>query len=82
MGSLSYKPEYRRNLPHLQPEGATFFVTFRLVDSVPRVVMKQWQEEKEALERELGAMKAENERAERRRQFHRCRFAQLEKLLR
>jgi len=39
-------PGYRRNLPHLRVEGATCFVTFRLADSIPESVAKQWQEEK------------------------------------
>lgn len=29
------KTNYRRKLPHINPLGATFFVTFRLIDSVP-----------------------------------------------
>lgn len=29
------KTFYRRNLPHIQPLGASFFITFRLVNSVP-----------------------------------------------
>ena len=35
MGNLDYKPDYRRNLPHIQPPSATFFVTFRLAGSLP-----------------------------------------------
>ena len=30
---------YRRNLPHLRIEGATYFVTFRLNDSLPESVV-------------------------------------------
>jgi hypothetical protein len=30
-----FKEEYRRNLPHIQPQGAMFFVTLRLYDSIP-----------------------------------------------
>ena len=30
------KTFYRRNLPHIQPIGSSFFVTFRLKDSIPR----------------------------------------------
>lgn len=30
------KEFYKQRLPHIQPIGATFFVTFRLYDSVPR----------------------------------------------
>ncbi len=81
MNNLSYKPEYRRNLPHLQPKGATFFVTFRLVDSVPRAVQERWREEKDALERELSRLPTEDERAKQRKQFQRRRFAELERLL-
>lgn len=40
-------PGYRRNLPHLRVEGATYFVTFRLADSIPESVAKQWHEERE-----------------------------------
>ncbi|VGO21372.1 transposase [Pontiella sulfatireligans] len=36
---------YHRNLPHWRQEGATYFVTFRLGDSIPKQVLLQWQEE-------------------------------------
>ncbi len=36
-------PGYRRNLPHLRLEDATYFVTFRLADSIPESVAHQWQ---------------------------------------
>ena len=39
-------PGYRRNLPHLRLEGATYFVTFRLADSIPESVARQWHEER------------------------------------
>ena len=38
---------YRRNLPHWRQAGATYFVTFRLGDSVPRKVLEQWEYEKQ-----------------------------------
>lgn len=38
---------YRRNLPHWRQDGATYFVTFRLGDSVPRKVLDQWEYEKQ-----------------------------------
>jgi DNA polymerase III alpha subunit len=34
---------YSRSLPHWQQEGATYFVTFRLADSLPRDVFDQWR---------------------------------------
>ncbi len=35
------KEDYKRNLPHIQPIGAAFFVTFRLKDSIPKA--KIWR---------------------------------------
>lgn len=56
MSQLDYKPFYRRNLPHIQPPGAGFFVTFRLAGSLPRCVIDELFAEEEALERRLEAM--------------------------
>ena len=39
-------PNYRRNLPHLRIQGATYFVTFRLADSIPEIIAKRWQRER------------------------------------
>ncbi|HEX3228542.1 MAG TPA: hypothetical protein VHQ95_06220 [Pyrinomonadaceae bacterium] len=50
MSHFDYKQSYRRNLPHLQPAGATFFVTFRLAGSLPKSVIEQWQNERQWLE--------------------------------
>lgn len=49
MGILDYKISYRRNLPHIQPPGATFFVTPRLAGSLPQSVIQQWNEERKWL---------------------------------
>lgn len=35
-------------LPHWQQNGATYFVTFRLADSVPTHLRTQWKEERAA----------------------------------
>lgn len=35
------KEEYRRNLPHFQPQSAMFFITFRLFGSIPRSKLEQ-----------------------------------------
>jgi putative transposase len=53
---LSYKPYYHRNLPHIQPPGATFFITFRLYGSLPLEVLRRWKEEAEAYERLLATL--------------------------
>jgi putative transposase len=34
-------------LPHWQQEGAVYFVTFRLADSVPSSLLNQWRDERE-----------------------------------
>ncbi len=35
----------RRNLPHWEIEGATYFITFRLEDAVPFELLREWKEE-------------------------------------
>jgi carbamoylphosphate synthase large subunit/REP element-mobilizing transposase RayT len=37
-----------RNLPHWKQIGVTYALTFRLADSLPQTLIKQWQEEREA----------------------------------
>ncbi|MCB1070268.1 MAG: transposase [Verrucomicrobia bacterium] len=37
---------YRRNLPHWRQDGCTYFVTFRLADSIPAPVLRQWKHER------------------------------------
>ncbi len=44
---------YRRNLPHIHPTGAIFFVTFRLAGSIPVEVIEQLRAEFEQEERRL-----------------------------
>src|SRR5437016_2464281 len=36
----------RRRLPHWEQDSCTYFITFRLADSVPQDKLKAWQEEK------------------------------------
>lgn len=38
---------YRRHLPHWRQEGAMYFVTFRLADSIPPAVLAEWKERKD-----------------------------------
>ena len=40
MSYRDYRRFYRRNLPHIQPPGGTFFVTFNLVGSYPTKVLQ------------------------------------------
>lgn len=38
------KTSYKRNLPHIQPEGACFFVTFRLYGSLPKKMVNEMKQ--------------------------------------
>ncbi|HKO45707.1 MAG TPA: hypothetical protein VJU84_20690 [Pyrinomonadaceae bacterium] len=49
MNRFKYRPSYRRNLPHIQPPGASFLITFRLAGSLPVEVVKQWNVERQWL---------------------------------
>jgi REP element-mobilizing transposase RayT len=40
---------FRGRLPHLKREGAVYFVTFRLVDSLPREALEKLKREREAI---------------------------------
>jgi len=37
----------RNRLPHWQQDGATYFITYRLADSIPQVLMNQWRQDRE-----------------------------------
>jgi UDP-N-acetylglucosamine pyrophosphorylase len=39
---------HHRHLPHWRQDGATYFVTFRLADSIPAPILRAWQEERTA----------------------------------
>lgn len=62
---LTYRPAYRRRLPHLQPPGATLFVTFRLAGSLPRQVLEQLRAGTDHEAAALAAIKEPDARARR-----------------
>jgi REP element-mobilizing transposase RayT len=39
---------YRRHLPHWKQPGCTYFVTFRLADSLPKARLDEWRVERDA----------------------------------
>jgi putative transposase len=45
MNKLRFREFYRRRLPHIQIEGGTYFVTFRLKNSLPIEVLKRLSDE-------------------------------------
>jgi putative transposase len=48
-GLDAYRPVqvYRRNMPHWRQDGATYFVTFRLADSIPHATLEAWRGERQ-----------------------------------
>ncbi len=94
MSHFDHKMFYRRNLPHLQPPGATFFVTFNLAGSLPRAVLQQRKAEKRQLDAEkshlpelLGASDCEavgdmtSEQKQEHREWNRLWFRKFETAL-
>jgi putative transposase len=53
------KSFYKRNLPHLQPAGGTFFVTFRLYGSLPVIKLQQLREKFHAREKSILGLSKE-----------------------
>jgi putative transposase len=65
MSNLAPELVYRRNLPHIQVPGGTYFVTFRLAGSIPADVLALLHAEAEHALSELEAMPPCPERTER-----------------
>ncbi|MFZ1629884.1 MAG: transposase [Anaerolineae bacterium] len=65
MSNLAPGSVYRRNLPHIQPPGATLFVTFRLAGSIPADVLAALYAEAEQARAELERTPDCPERTER-----------------
>ena len=60
MSNLRFREYYRRRLPHIQIAGSTYFVTFRLKNSLPKDALEKLAEEAEKI-RKLPNDKAELE---------------------
>ena len=71
---LDYRYSYRRNLPHIQPAGATLFVTFRLANSLPVAVLERLRTEFEEAEKRIAACDDWTERTRQEYLLHRKHF--------
>jgi REP element-mobilizing transposase RayT len=60
---LDYQPSYRRNLPHIQPPGATLFITFRLAGTLPAAALERLQAQLEEAKRQTAKIEDETKRA-------------------
>lgn len=65
MNQFSYKNFYRRNLPHIQPEGAALFITFRLADSLSIEILERLHQEIADIGLQINKISDMNERAKR-----------------
>jgi putative transposase len=74
------KTYYRRNLPHYQPPGATYFVTFRLAGSLPHEVVARLKEEQAKAESQLLETGGREEKG-RINELRKRHFARFDKLL-
>jgi REP element-mobilizing transposase RayT len=74
MKNLDYREYYRRNLPHIQPRGATFLINFRLAGSLPADVVEQLRAETDKLEEKLILVKDQKKMLSLRDQAHRKLF--------
>jgi len=54
MSQFDYDLYYERNLPHYQPPGGTFFITFRLAGSLPKEIMERLSAEADC---QIGELK-------------------------
>lgn len=80
MNNLDYKEFYQRNLPHIQPNGATLFITFHLSGALPKQVIEKLRHEQNDL-KQLLAKTRSNDQKERdaiKLQFARRRFEIIE----
>ncbi len=76
MPNLSPESIYRRNLPHIQPPGATFFITFRLAGSLPAAAIASLCADAEHTRIALERMPDSPERAQRLYEAERRFFGQ------
>ena len=81
MNTLDYQLFYRRHLPHIQPPGATLFVTFRLAGSIPAEVLEQLIEEGQRVEAVLDKIPDQVERRRRAYEEQRRLFGKWDKAL-
>ena len=76
-----YKTYYKRNLPHYQPPGYTFFVTFRLDGSLPFDVIRRLKEEREKELKEIVGYDNPEIRREKYKSYQSQYFGKFDKLL-
>jgi REP element-mobilizing transposase RayT len=72
---------YKRNLPHYQPEGSTFFITFRLAGSLPVEVILQLKEDREKELKFISDISSHKQKTKKYYEYQRRYFGVFDKLL-
>lgn len=76
------KTYYQRHLPHIIPQGETFFVTFRLKNTIPIAVIENLKSQYTQIEGEINAREIEeNQKKEFIYNNHKRYFADFDKFL-
>ena len=78
---MKYKIYYKRNLPHFQPPGDTFFVTYRLNDSLPAEVILRLKAEREKYLKRIAGFDNKEIRVEKYRAGQTLYFEKFDALL-
>jgi len=60
---LAFREYYKRRLPHIQIAGATYFITFRLANSLPVEALDKLAEEKHKIDKLPESQKESAHRA-------------------
>jgi putative transposase len=76
-----FKTYYKRNLPHYQPVGYTYFVTYRLNGSLPVEVIKKLKSERENQLKEITFISDKTIRLEMYKKMQSNYFGKFDKLL-
>lgn len=72
---------YERNLPHYQPPGYAFFVTFRLANSLPTKTIIELKKERAKELEQIASIQSKNEKKERYKKYISDYFGKFDKLL-
>jgi putative transposase len=75
------KTYYKRNLPHYQPLGYTYFVTYRLSGSLPLEVIKKLKGEREKQLKEIAGISDKSIQQEKYKKMQSVYFGKFDKLL-
>jgi REP element-mobilizing transposase RayT len=77
----NFKTYYKRNLPHYQSVGYTYFVTYRLNDSLPLEVIKKLKAEREKQLKEIDGISNKSLQQDKYKKMQSVYFGKFDKLL-